>query len=410
MRADAYGRTREFAGPGPDGRWFTDGDAPCAGRLGGTASGEGPGGSAVPLCPFLYAGRRYDAETGLYYVRARYYDPDLGRFLSRDPLGYAAGANLYLYAGGNPAVYTDPDGELIFLLGVPLLLLAAGAIIGGLHGAAETYAADHNAGAGSYALGIGLGALLGALNPVGEFVSAGGAIAGGVIDYSTGGEFFGTGFQIGGLAGTLAGGFGAAARQGFLAASKTGVTRAAIWSATVRGGAQAVKWEAGGAIAGGAIGYLYTGTASGAYHGATLGMFAGGVTRGAVNVKRIYSEVRKVRANLSYSGLSSMVRRVPRSELKPGSMGNTSLFTGIIRIPEHLDPRSIEYGESALHEWVHAAGVSRSAFVTSVYHQVRESNIGSYILEEFGAEHFATGDLKRAAKYAALYIGKSFSE
>ena len=116
-------------GRGRGGRWFTDADAPCAGRLGGTASGEGPAGSAVPLCPFLYAGRRYDAETGLYYVRARYYDPDLGRFLSRDPLGYAAGANLYLYAGGNPAVHTDPDGEFVFALAA--LALAAAAVYAG---------------------------------------------------------------------------------------------------------------------------------------------------------------------------------------------------------------------------------------------------------------------------------------
>ncbi len=89
----------------------------------------------MPLCPFLYAGRRYDAETGLYYVRARYYDPDLGRFLSRDPLGYAAGANLYLYAGGNPAAYTDPDGEFAFLILAGIII--AGALIAGAFDAAR---------------------------------------------------------------------------------------------------------------------------------------------------------------------------------------------------------------------------------------------------------------------------------
>jgi RHS repeat-associated protein len=43
---------------------------------------------------FGYAGYRYDAETGLYYARARYYDPRLGRFLSTDPLGQGPGLNV----------------------------------------------------------------------------------------------------------------------------------------------------------------------------------------------------------------------------------------------------------------------------------------------------------------------------
>lgn len=57
-----------------------------------------------------YAGRELD-ETGLYYYRARYYHPELGRFVSEDPLGYQAGdANLYAYAFGDPVNYTDPTG------------------------------------------------------------------------------------------------------------------------------------------------------------------------------------------------------------------------------------------------------------------------------------------------------------
>ena len=46
--------------------------------------------------PFTYTGRRLDSETGLYYYRARYYDAQLGRFISRDPIGYIDGNNLYL--------------------------------------------------------------------------------------------------------------------------------------------------------------------------------------------------------------------------------------------------------------------------------------------------------------------------
>lgn len=60
---------------------------------------------------FRHAGREYDAEAGLYYNRARYYDPQLGRFLSEDPQGIAAGANLYAYAGDDPINHTDPSGQ-----------------------------------------------------------------------------------------------------------------------------------------------------------------------------------------------------------------------------------------------------------------------------------------------------------
>ncbi|MGE3527338.1 MAG: RHS repeat-associated core domain-containing protein [Gemmatimonadales bacterium] len=55
-------------------------------------------------------GREYDRETGLYYLRGRYYDPGLGRFLSEDPLGVAGGLNLYAYAGNDPINHRDPYG------------------------------------------------------------------------------------------------------------------------------------------------------------------------------------------------------------------------------------------------------------------------------------------------------------
>ncbi len=56
------------------------------------------------------AGREYDQESKLYYMRARYYDPELGRFISEDPIGIAGGLNLYKYAGNDPVNGRDPSG------------------------------------------------------------------------------------------------------------------------------------------------------------------------------------------------------------------------------------------------------------------------------------------------------------
>ncbi|EOC0108847.1 RHS repeat-associated core domain-containing protein [Cronobacter dublinensis] len=46
--------------------------------------------------PLRYQGQYFDAETGLHYNRFRYYDPDAGCFISRDPIGLASGINVYL--------------------------------------------------------------------------------------------------------------------------------------------------------------------------------------------------------------------------------------------------------------------------------------------------------------------------
>jgi RHS repeat-associated protein len=58
----------------------------------------------------LYAGYRRDAESALYHVRNRYYHPTLGRWVSRDPVGYEGGRDLYAYAKASPACGLDPLG------------------------------------------------------------------------------------------------------------------------------------------------------------------------------------------------------------------------------------------------------------------------------------------------------------
>ena len=59
---------------------------------------------------YRYTGRRWDAETGLYFYRARAYSPTLGRFLQADPINTAGGINLYAYVGNDPANLLDPMG------------------------------------------------------------------------------------------------------------------------------------------------------------------------------------------------------------------------------------------------------------------------------------------------------------
>ncbi len=60
---------------------------------------------------FKFTGREYSPELGIYYYRARWYDPGSGRFISQDPIGFSAGdANLYRYVGNAPGDATDPEG------------------------------------------------------------------------------------------------------------------------------------------------------------------------------------------------------------------------------------------------------------------------------------------------------------
>jgi RHS repeat-associated protein len=60
---------------------------------------------------FRYTGRQLDPETGLYYYRARMYNPALGRFLQTDPAGDVDSLNLYQYALWDPIMNKDPSGR-----------------------------------------------------------------------------------------------------------------------------------------------------------------------------------------------------------------------------------------------------------------------------------------------------------
>ena len=68
-------------------------------------------GSGNVAQPFAFTGREYDAETSMYFYRARYYDPQAGRFVTKDPIGFAGGdVNLSTYVQNDPINSVDPNG------------------------------------------------------------------------------------------------------------------------------------------------------------------------------------------------------------------------------------------------------------------------------------------------------------
>ena len=95
---DAYGRQTVYE-PGPNGVVEFGGDDIVA-----------PGGTSTVGNPYMFTGRRLDPETGLYYYRNRYYNPEQGRFIHRDPTGYRDGMGLYGYGLNNPINVTDSLG------------------------------------------------------------------------------------------------------------------------------------------------------------------------------------------------------------------------------------------------------------------------------------------------------------
>jgi RHS repeat-associated protein len=120
--------------------------------------------------PFRYAGQYTDTATGLQYLRARYYDPATGQFITRDPLETQT-RQPYAYANNSPTNYTDPTGLISFN---DISEAAAGALDAAsfgfstkLAGAAFGFDADCAEWGPGFAIGQGGGTVIGAVNPVG---------------------------------------------------------------------------------------------------------------------------------------------------------------------------------------------------------------------------------------------------
>ncbi len=120
--------------------------------------------------PFQYNGREND-ETGLYYYRARYYNPAMKRFISEDPIGLGGGINFYVYVGNSPVNWIDPWG-----------LIGIGAIVKGGKNGVAAVGMGRMTGA---IVGGGFGAL------GGSFLFPGGSVVGGMAGAWLGGNIGG---------------------------------------------------------------------------------------------------------------------------------------------------------------------------------------------------------------------------
>jgi RHS repeat-associated protein len=109
---------------------------------GNTISDSAPG-----FQPFGFAGGLYDRDLALVRFGARDYDPETGRWIGKDPLRLGAGMNAYLYCGGEPINWVDPDGT--------------DEITAGIAAVAGYFASGGTAGGGAAA--VGGGALIGNL-------------------------------------------------------------------------------------------------------------------------------------------------------------------------------------------------------------------------------------------------------
>lgn len=121
-----------------------------------------------------FTGQDADSASGLTFLRSRYYDPETGTLLTKDPIGVAGGLNAYQYCGSDPVNCVDPDGDFAFV--DTLIAGAAGALVGvGVQAVGDIIRGKVSSGA-DYAAAAAGGAAFGVTATINPFAS--GAAAG----------------------------------------------------------------------------------------------------------------------------------------------------------------------------------------------------------------------------------------
>jgi RHS repeat-associated protein len=224
--------------------------------------------------PLRLPGQYWDAETGLHYNRARYYDPALGVYLSRDPDAQVAGPNQYAYVDGDPINRSDPLGLWEWPSAATVASVAGGLVVGIVVGVAVAAAVT------ALAPAIAGVALVGALTvATGAGIVAGG-IAGGAAGGAIGAAMTGGCIPCAAKKGALIGGLGAIP---FLAAEAVAAVGAAAIGVFAAAGGTAGAIGYGAEVAMGDRTYdsgdLLQAVVTGAALGA-LGKFIGGKLAG----------------------------------------------------------------------------------------------------------------------------------
>ncbi|BAN46030.1 RHS repeat-associated core domain-containing protein [Metapseudomonas resinovorans] len=125
---------------------------------------ESPG--DIPFGSPGYTGHVQDSSSGLVYMQARYYDPQLGRFLSMDPMGpqetVPGSFNRYAYALNNPYGYKDPDGQwaMALLVGLDIALTSHGIYTEYQSGGTDAALVEAGKAAAAHVIGLGVGNVL----------------------------------------------------------------------------------------------------------------------------------------------------------------------------------------------------------------------------------------------------------
>jgi RHS repeat-associated protein len=265
-----------------------------------------PEGAKQSYISHFFTGKELDA-TGLYYYGARYYDPEIGRFISADTIVQAPfnpqTLNRYSYCGNNPINYVDPTGHIWNII--------VGAVIGAIIGGISAAVNGTSVGAG-----IGCGAIQGAFS---SFGAIGGAV-GGVIVAAINGGNIGVSALAGGVGGLVGGVVGGV----------VGPAWGSFWGAAIGGMAGGA---AGGAVGAGMTGgNVWQGAAMGAAWGVAGAMVGYGVAK-AFAPRANQANEQKVQRQLKTD-------RKP--EIKPGSAkrghylkaDNTNAETGIRTVDE----------------------------------------------------------------------------